>query len=1345
MIPYGTFSHIISRIIPAIYLINFSIVTTMKKNQGFFWVFLSLFGLGIHSAQAQLDEGLVVHELSLGPSGQEQQYIELLVVGCPNSNLDIQGWIVDDNNGDFSDASPVGLSQGHIRFASNAQWANMPVGALIVLYNPQDRNPNLPADDPTDANGDLVYVLPINSSLLEVCSTSPSLGNSAYSGCTPAVPTAGDWAVLELDSAQDAIQTREPGGTYFHGFAYGNTISGNNAGITDGLLLASSGDGNIFSFNPALPIANQPYRLASNFAVSLAASSGGSAGLPNGSNDAAYILGLQNGDAVADAGADDIVESCFPLSQVVNVSGSGTLDPSNSGWTWISNPAIQMAPVINSPTQPNTSITLNEYGIYQFVWQACANNLDTVTITYENAAAIAEDTIQNFCNVAQSIAASGNLSGSWQVISYVDTFGVVNNNPDPGVFNFEFQPNENQRTPIFEIDEDNLGTYTLIWQVNNPGGAGVCTDTLRVIFERIETISTDNAVACGNEANLSADTTYLSRAPDIGQWEIFSQNPESVGLIDLNTDFEFVFVDGISDDRVSRSTPQNNPRAVLRYIPVDFPPGVNEFSIILNWTLCPGGNASALQSRTARVDFFRPPVANIQVPDSVAFVCGSSISLDADILADETGTWSQSPFSLGNGVVTFTPDPAAPADPTRTIATAPDFGTYTIYWEVNNDDATIPCTDIDSVVVTFYEPPVSNAGVDSLNICGLSSSLDGSALQTSGNPAFFGMDTNPNQVGRWIQISGPGQATFADSTNNQTDVTVDSAGTYVFQWDVFYLHPPSNPQEICLSSDRVTYKFVVPNADAGMDQEVVCGPSAVLSGNNPVNPEVGFWEIVNVPVGASAGDVVFTDASSPNTSVTIQFVDTTGSTQDGETYTFRWVIQEGICSDTSEVQVTFFDIPNPDAGPDSSGLCDLNNYSLMASAPASAQIGFWQTQSGPGLVSFNDPSDPNTQISVSTPGTYVLSWNVGILRSLGDTVCTVNDEVVLEFVVPPIPDAGPDQEDICFLDSNSSNLQASPSSGPLGTGEWTALDAGSTVQTPSSPTSVVTVNTIGEYRFVWTIEGGTSCEAQDTVLLRFTSDTISVNLEPIGRDTICGLSTTLRDTNGFPLGTWTSSPAGVIFSNPTGAETEVTIPINLAYTQITFTRTIGQGSCGDSESQSVIFVPPLPEFPNRTVNLFQGKSIQVDVSEGLDVPDGAIYRWIPDSTLDNPNVANPTLSPFDDELYTVTVTTGTGEAACNRTFQVEVRVFTELTIPNVFTPNGDQVNDVWEIPLLEQFTDAEVKVFNRWGNTVYESTGYDEPWNGLNDNGKMVSFSTYYYSIRLDNGQEYSGSVVVLR
>jgi gliding motility-associated-like protein len=93
-----------------------------------------------------------------------------------------------------------------------------------------------------------------------------------------------------------------------------------------------------------------------------------------------------------------------------------------------------------------------------------------------------------------------------------------------------------------------------------------------------------------------------------------------------------------------------------------------------------------------------------------------------------------------------------------------------------------------------------------------------------------------------------------------------------------------------------------------------------------------------------------------------------------------------------------------------------------------------------------------------------------------------------------------------------------------------------------------------------------------------------------------------------------------------------------------------------------------------------------------------------------------------------------------------------IFVPNVFTPNNDGVNDVWQaVTLSECFSEWLLLVFNRWGNIVWESKDPDEVWLGEGRRGThFVSDGVYIYTIKAKGvmpsaSQELTGHLTILR
>ncbi len=132
------------------------------------------------------------------------------------------------------------------------------------------------------------------------------------------------------------------------------------------------------------------------------------------------------------------------------------------------------------------------------------------------------------------------------------------------------------------------------------------------------------------------------------------------------------------------------------------------------------------------------------------------------------------------------------------------------------------------------------------------------------------------------------------------------------------------------------------------------------------------------------------------------------------------------------------------------------------------------------------------------------------------------------------------------------------------------------------------------------------------------------------------------------------------------------------------------------------------------------------------------YNWSDGQiTPDASNLApgNYTLSITDNHL-------------CLSTFDFVIDMNEEscVEIPNTITPNGDNYNDTWHIKNIELYPYATVKVFNRWGNLVFDGDKPYKEWDGTTK-GEPLPSEVYYYIIELNNSMEnkYNGTITIIR
>ncbi len=122
------------------------------------------------------------------------------------------------------------------------------------------------------------------------------------------------------------------------------------------------------------------------------------------------------------------------------------------------------------------------------------------------------------------------------------------------------------------------------------------------------------------------------------------------------------------------------------------------------------------------------------------------------------------------------------------------------------------------------------------------------------------------------------------------------------------------------------------------------------------------------------------------------------------------------------------------------------------------------------------------------------------------------------------------------------------------------------------------------------------------------------------------------------------------------------------------------------------------------------------------------------------------LTPPKTTTYTVTAT----EQGCSVSATKEIRVRDLVKVPSMFTPgNGDGLNDYWILTNIEDYPEAKIRVFNRWGNVVYKGVGGPEylgnPWDGTK-NGTDIPAAVYYYVIELNYKDiTMNGAVTIMR
>lgn len=224
----------------------------------------------------------------------------------------------------------------------------------------------------------------------------------------------------------------------------------------------------------------------------------------------------------------------------------------------------------------------------------------------------------------------------------------------------------------------------------------------------------------------------------------------------------------------------------------------------------------------------------------------------------------------------------------------------------------------------------------------------------------------------------------------------------------------------------------------------------------------------------------------------------------------------------------------------------------------------------------------------------------------------------------------------------------------------------------------------------------------------------------------------VQNTNGF-IGQGVFTGTGVSSTGLFDPSISGTGAFTINYT---FT---DQNGCTYSTNQQVIVnpVPALTLIPDIVV--LEGGQVTLPAKV---TTDSLTYQWAPSTGLDHDNILNPIASPTDNTIYKLVVTNALG---CSVAAKISVTVLKYPVIPNAFTPNGDGINDAWNIQYLNEYPNCTVNIFNRYGEKVFSENGYGTPWDGKY-HGSGLPQGTYYYIINPGSGRKaMSGSVTIIR
>lgn len=354
-------------------------------------------------------------------------------------------------------------------------------------------------------------------------------------------------------------------------------------------------------------------------------------------------------------------------------------------------------------------------------------------------------------------------------------------------------------------------------------------------------------------------------------------------------------------------------------------------------------------------------------------------------------------------------------------------------------------------------------------------------------------------------------------------------------------------------------------------------------------------------------------------------------------------------------------------------------------------------------LNIEEPLLPNTILNAVTSGYYALTASYPGCNAM-------HDSFYVEVQPVPAVSAGPDLV-ICSYDTAQLYAAVTPSAYQYYTYDWSpgAGLSDSAVQAPvfDGNSSVLSMSVL--------VKTPLGCSGSDTISIKVNQgDFLSVQPSDTG---LCPPARIQLQAEGAEIYSW--SPSWGLdrtdIPNPVA-----TLPSSVAYT-LTGSRNYNGHTCYDTQMVQIeVYPAAVIDLPD-SARIWPGESYRINPGGNC-----LYYQWFPPSGLSADNVSDPLAQPEVRTRYFVTAKT---EAGCVVKDSIDILVSTEsvLDIPNAFNPAGSDFRIVKRgIARLKYF-----RIFNRWGNKVFETSDINQGWDGRYHNSPQP-IGVYLYSIEAE-------------
>lgn len=707
-------------------------------------------------------------------------------------------------------------------------------------------------------------------------------------------------------------------------------------------------------------------------------------------------------------------------------------------------------------------------------------------------------------------------------------------------------------------------------------------------------------------------------------------------------------------------------------------------------------------------------------PGSNSPVCeGQTINLTAATVGSATYAWT--------GPNGFS---SSQQNPSVSNATAANAGTYTLI-VTENGCASSPA----AVTVAVNTVPVATPSSDSpvceggaLNL--FSNTVSSATYSWTGPNGFSNAAEDPSISG--ITAAGAGTYTLTITAGGCTSAP---ATTNVVVNPLPAVTAGSN-SPVCEGSDILltssggtSYSWSGPNGFSDATQNPsISGATSAADGTYivTVTDGNGCQNTAQTTVSVVAGETVTASATDVTCNGAVNGTATV-STSGAGPYTYNWSPSGGNAATATGLSPGTYTVTVTSGGCTSTASATVNEpAAIMLSTSSTASSCTAATGSatvvasgGTGGYSYNwSPSGGGSATAVNlAAGNYSVTVTDG-------NGCTATATVTVASVNGPAASITASSDVSCAGMSDGTATVAASGGTPSYTYSWS----------PSGGSGAAATG-LAAGNYTVTVTDAAGCTATATTAI---NDAAPISITEVITDATCGnadgsIAITAGGGAGGYTYQWTPAGNSAQLSNIPGGSYSV---------QVTDTE-----GCTAVETYTVAATGALSVGVSpASATVTEGESVNLVATVTPNVP-GITYLWIPPTGLSCDDCASPTATPTETTTYSVTAISPDGCSGMATALIVVNQICGEYFFPTIFSPNGDQNND--ELCLLGScIKTLSLKIYDRWGELVFETTDQSVCWDGTLK-GKPMNAASYVYvlELTLEDGTTVSdkGNVTLVR